>query len=265
MKNNLVSSFLLLACGSAMAAEPVQVMVLGTYHFANQNLDVMNVKADDMLTAKRQAELKAVADGLARFRPNTIALEREADDQPGRTLPAYRNYLAGQDTQHRSEITQIGYRLASQLGLRDVIGVDYKNDFPFAAVQQFAAAAGQDAQFKSQLAAAGAKIKEFNEYQKTETIGQLLRRVNDPAFIKEQHGTYMELLAYGADVRQPGAELLGLWSARNLGICARLRQALKPGDRAVLMFGRGHAYHLRQCVLEMPGWQLVEPNTYLPG
>jgi hypothetical protein len=32
----------------------------------------------------------------------------------------------------------------------------------------------------------------------------------------------------------------------------------------VVMFGAGHAFLLRQCVAEMPGWKLVEPNDFLP-
>jgi Family of unknown function (DUF5694) len=38
----------------------------------------------------------------------------------------------------------------------------------------------------------------------------------------------------------------------------------KPGDRIVVFYGAGHAYLLRQCVREVPGFELVEPNTYLP-
>jgi hypothetical protein len=30
------------------------------------------------------------------------------------------------------------------------------------------------------------------------------------------------------------------------------------------MFGSGHAFLLRQCVTEMPGWKLVEPAAFLP-
>jgi hypothetical protein len=36
------------------------------------------------------------------------------------------------------------------------------------------------------------------------------------------------------------------------------------GDSIVVMFGAGHAFLLRQCVSEMPGWKLVEPAAYLP-
>jgi hypothetical protein len=55
------------------------------------------------------------------------------------------------------------------------------------------------------------------------------------------------------------------WYRRNFMLCARLAQAAKPGDRIVVLYGSGHAHLLRQCVEEVPGWKLVEPDDYLPG
>jgi len=38
-----------------------------------------------------------------------------------------------------------------------------------------------------------------------------------------------------------------------------------PGrSRAVVFYGEGHAYLLRQCIIEAPGVDLVEANDYLP-
>jgi uncharacterized phosphosugar-binding protein len=54
------------------------------------------------------------------------------------------------------------------------------------------------------------------------------------------------------------------WYKRNFLICANLVQRARPGDRAVVFFGSGHSFLLRQCVGEMPGYRLVEANGYLP-
>ena len=32
----------------------------------------------------------------------------------------------------------------------------------------------------------------------------------------------------------------------------------------MVFYGSGHAFLLRQCVSETPGFRLVEPNDYLP-
>ncbi|MEK8030233.1 DUF5694 domain-containing protein [Ideonella sp. DXS29W] len=257
-------------CVAAMAwadgapAQPVQVMVLGTYHFGNPGLDVANVKADDVLLPARQAELRAVADGLARFQPNRVAVEVAADDRPGRAVPTYAAFMAGERRDQRNEIDQIGFRLARQLGHTQVFGVDVDGDFPFEALQAYATAQGQGAALQKMLDELTARLREFEASQATSTIGQLLRRINEPEAIRQDHHWYMGVLPYGQAAQQPGASLVGSWYARNLGICARLVQLARPGDRWVVVYGSGHSYLLRHCVQAMPGWQLVEANDYLP-
>jgi hypothetical protein len=53
--------------------EPVQVLIVGTYHFGNPGLDLHNVKTDDVRTPAKQAELVDLVARLARFNPNSPA------------------------------------------------------------------------------------------------------------------------------------------------------------------------------------------------
>lgn len=251
-------------CGPAAAAEPVKVMVLGAYHFGNPGLDVSNARVDDVLAPKRQAEVRAVVDALAAFRPTRVAVEALADDRPGAAMPAYRAYLAGEGREVRNEIAQIGYRLAAQAGVADVHGIDAEGDFPFEAVEAWAKSNGQAEAFQRSLDKVGAITAAFEARQKQSTVGQLLREMNRPERIAEDHTWYTGALRFGQGRQQPGAALLAAWSARNTAICARLVQLARPGDRWVVLYGSGHAYLLRHCVLTQPGWQLVEPNDYLP-
>lgn len=246
------------------AAEPVQVMVLGTYHFGNPGLDLHNARIDDVLVPQRQAELQAVAQGLGRFKPTRVAVEVDADKLPGRALPRYREFLAGTLAPDRNEIVQIGYRIARQQGLAEVIGIDAAGDFPFAPLQQFAQAQGRADELQRMVDAIGLRTKAFEERAKVSTIGRMLRSLNEPAAIAADHGWYLQTLVFGQGAEQPAARLLGSWMARNAAICARLVQSARPGDRVLVVYGSGHAALLRQCVRDMPGWQLVEPNAFLP-
>ena len=88
--------------------------------------------------------------------------------------------------------------------------------------------------------------------------------MNDPARIAEGNGFYSSALRVGGGDTQPGADLVAAWGQRNYRICARIIQDSKPGDRVVVIFGSGHAYLLRRCFAETPGFVLVEPNRYLP-
>ena len=91
-----------------------------------------------------------------------------------------------------------------------------------------------------------------------------IRNVNEPAHIAADHDFYRQMLRLGSVTEQPGVELLTAWYHRNFLICANLIQTSRPGDHIVVFYGAGHAFLLRQCVSETPGFQLVDANAYLP-
>ena len=264
MRNLWCSVALSLGVGLAAAAQPVQVVVVGAYHFGNPGLDLNNVKVDDVLQPARQAQVREVVDALAAFKPTRIAVEADADALPQHALPSYRAYLAGQGQDKRNEINQIGFRLARQLGHAEVYGVDVEGDFPFEAVEAFAKTNENSADFQRSVDAMATRTREFEAAQQHATVGQLLRRLNQPESIREDHAWYMSTLRQGQAATQPGAALVSSWYARNLGICARLVQLARPGDRLLVLYGAGHSYLLRHCVETMPGFQLVEAIEYLP-
>lgn len=65
---------------AAPAPEPIQVMIVGAFHFDNPGQDINNVAIDPVTTPGKQAELAAVAAGLQRFHPTAVAVERIATD-----------------------------------------------------------------------------------------------------------------------------------------------------------------------------------------
>lgn len=108
---------------AALSIEPVhaqaepraQVMILGTYHMANPGADYVNPEVDDVLAAPRQAEIVAVVQALAEFRPTRIAIEAPPS-RDSLHYARYRAYRAGEYVLRRDEIDQIGYRLARMMG-----------------------------------------------------------------------------------------------------------------------------------------------------
>lgn len=122
---------LFLAPVSAGAAEPatapVEVMVVGVYHMSNPGRDLHNLKADDVLAPKRQAQIAAITDALARFRPVKIAVEWDAEA----VAEGYPKYLVGNLPPSRNEVVQLGFRLAKTAGAKGVYGIDVDGEFPF--------------------------------------------------------------------------------------------------------------------------------------
>lgn len=237
-----------------------QVMIVGLFHLSNPGQDLYNVQADDVLTDRRQAELARIASGLARFAPTTVMVEWPA----AVTDQRYAQYRAGSLPESRNEVVQLGFRLAGELGLKHVHGIDVAGDFPFAPVKAFADERGLADQLDRAMAQAGAVVQEINDRLARGSIGSVLRYMNTAQRAAAGHAFYMGMLRYGDGIAQPGVDLVSAWYARNLGICARLLQALPPAGRAVVFYGDGHAYLLRQCVIETPGVQLVEANDFIP-
>jgi len=268
MPLRLLLSVLLSACALAPAAAAdgpappadVEVMIVGTYHMANPGLDLHNTRSDDVLAPRRQQELAAVAAALARFEPTLVAVEWPADT----TRERYRAYRDGTLGESRNEVVQLGFRLAQAAGLDAVHGIDADGDFPYAPVQAFAQAHGQDAVLAEAHAQIGAAVVELQDVIDGGSIAQALRWMNEPRRIADDNAFYRRLLRIGAGAEQPGLDLLTAWYRRNFAICANLLQLTKPGDRAVVFYGAGHAYLLRQCIEETPGLRLVEANEYLP-
>ncbi len=258
---------LLAILASPVRAAQVQAMVLATHHMANPGLDRHNIKDDDILLPRRQHELAAVTNALARFRPTKIAVESlAAGDWPARVVK-YDDYLDRRLATSRNEVVQIGFRLARQVRLNDVWGIDVRGNFPYAAVKRYAATHGSPLpeRLDAMNAATEQMLYGLNRVLKTGTVGQALRYLNDPQNIAESNEFYRDVRGFGDGTNQPGESLLRAWQARNNAICAHLVQLAEPSDRIVVVYGAGHAYLLRQCVRDSPGFKLVEANDYLPN
>lgn len=250
------------------AAEPVQVMVLGTYHFDNPGLDINNIKADDVLKPSRQAELEALASSIAAFRPTKIMVERVART-PDFIDPHFTSFAPNKLQSERDERYQIGYRTAYLLKLNRVYAIDEQPEkgkpdyFPFGAVVKYANENGMGGRLQKIMGKAAAESKVFEERQRTMSIAELLLHNNDPNGFQSSIGGYYETLGIGDADRQPGADLNAMWYLRNAKIFAKLMRVAQPGDRVLVVYGGGHNYWLRHFAQETPGFKSVDPRPYL--
>src|SRR5947207_10766581 len=103
------------AQSAAPASAPIQVMVLGTYHFGNPGQDLHNMKVDSVLTPAKQAELADVAARLAKFKPTKIAVEAFSD-RSDLVTQKFDGFTPEKLITDPDERTQIAFRLAHPLG-----------------------------------------------------------------------------------------------------------------------------------------------------
>ncbi|GEO01380.1 hypothetical protein NSE01_32120 [Novosphingobium sediminis] len=262
----LLASFALTT--PALAAEPpVEVMVLGAYHFGNPGLDVNNVKIDSVLTPEKQRQLEAVAQALLTFRPTRVMVERESS-APDLAVADYAAFTPAKLLTEANEITQIAYRVAHLAKLPMVSGIDEQpgegepDYFPYDKMQAAAQKFGQQALIDEPQAALRKQLAKFEVDQKTASVAQLLLRVNtDPSYTRMDD--YYAWLRIGDHDNQAGADLNAMWYLRNAKIWGKLLSVAKPGDRVLVLFGAGHGYWLRHFASATPGVVAVDPVPLL--
>lgn len=256
----LAAALVLPTFSPAQLSEPVSVMIVGTFHLSNPGRDLHNVQVDDVLAPRPQAQIADAVGGLASFHPTAVMTEWPA----GAAREQYAQFLAGTLPPSRNEVVQFGFRLAKAAALKQVYGIDVEGDFPYEAVEAYAKAHGQSSLLDRVGNDAEKEVKAQTDMLRSEGITATLRFVNDPQHIAHGNDFYREMLRIGNGSQQPGAELLTAWYRRNFLICSNLIQNTHPGDRVVVFYGSGHAFLLRQCIAETPGFHLVEPNDFLP-
>ncbi len=204
----LCCAFLFLTTGLfAETKEPIQVMVLGTYHFGNPGLDMHNMKVESVLTPEKQAELADVATRLAKFKPTKIAIEA-LPDGPDLVTKKFDGLTEESLTKNPDERVQIAFRLAHQLGQSAVYGIDEQSEsinyFPFEKVDAYAKAHDQSAALDRMQESIGQKVKEMEAAQKTTPVRLMLAKLNEPARLTSEHESfYYGLLALGTRRNSP--------------------------------------------------------------
>lgn len=253
----------------AYAAEPpVEVMVLGSYHFGNPGQDVNNMNVDSVLVPKKQAELDALARALLTFRPTKVMVEAQSS-ATNLALPSYRSFTFDGLKTQANESYQIGFRVAKMAGHADVYGIDEQPSegepdyFPYDKLQEAEAKFGQTGRIAAANETFKPRMKAFELSQKTQSVAQLLTQMNNPNQIRDERFFYYGVLNIGDVNTQAGADLNAMWYLRNAKIFAKLMHIAKPGERVLVVYGGGHSYWLRHFAAETPGYRFVDPVPYL--
>ena len=268
LKCLLATALVFAICSASYAQKPKKtgvqkptVLVLATYHMDNPGLDLMNVQSDDVLTEKRQKEIRELVSLLKRFKPTKIAVEApfgsvKVDEQ-------YNRYLRGKYQLTRNEIDQIGYRMAKELNLLMIYGVDAEGKFDIGRVFAFAGANNQQDIVGRGMAIGKRQITEENKLIQTATITQIYKVINDQRRINEAHQAYLMMSRIGKDKEYPGASLLADWYERNLKIFSNIQRISElNNDRILVIIGGNHVKQLQQFIEDSGEYNLERTGRY---
>ncbi|ULQ57086.1 DUF5694 domain-containing protein [Flavihumibacter rivuli] len=269
----LIPLLLLISCSALRAQDKkVEVMTLGCFHFNFPNLDVQQVSKNDqidVLEPKYQKEIVQIAEKIARFKPTVIVIERFVSEQHV-TDSTLNQYVQGKYSLKRDEAEQIGFRLASQLGIKTLYCVDEWGNFT---ERINGILNGQDSleatRFENYFNHNPDSSKRFIQPRifKTKGILPALVQANDETTIKKDMGNYLiGLFKYESKERDfTGVDFeTGRWFSRNLKIFRNIQRiAVQPTDRILVIYGAGHLTLLNYFFECSPEYQLARTNDYL--
>jgi hypothetical protein len=231
-----------------------EVLVLGVYHMANPGRDIFNMKADDVLAPKRQAEISQLLEVLKKFQPTKIAIEA---DMWGKRPQEYADYLAGKHTLSRNENDQIGYRLAKELGHKKIYPVDADGEFPHQRFINYAKASGRTKELDGLTSDIGAMVKAQGEYLASHTVLETLLYMNADEKVAQAVGFYYRQAHFGEPGDWAGADLVSDWFRRNMRIYSNVVQLVdSPNERVLVIYGAGHLGWLRHSFASDPSFRL---------
>ena len=249
------------------ARAEVQVMLLGTYHFANPGRDVIKQDIDDVLQPRRQAELEDLASRLASWKPDRIAVEQPIS-QTDSARARYARYRAKTLAPSRNEVVQIGFRLASRLGHDAVYPID--DDSYLDLNDSLKAVDRRRPEFKRTRDSISAVLQEeavaTNAWMRTTTIREHLLRLNGDEALHRGNslGMFGGYLSAGEGQNYGGPQFLAQWYARNFNMAHNLTRVLRPEVRRILVIvGNGHVAPLRNLLDEAPQFCPVSPLSLL--
>jgi hypothetical protein len=242
--------------------QPVRILLIGTVHFANPGLDQFNVTVDDVLAEKRQLEIIEIVDRLVAFAPTTVAVEAMPS---GKRVARYAQYVAGRHSLDRSEVEQIGFRVARRMRLESVSGIGAEAVFYVPEIEPLISEDGPHAGMWAELQRSGREaVTDIETWLRHRTIGEVLYRLNTQAELDRVAAPYSLLARIHSGGNDSGPRMVANWHAWNVRIVKHLMRISRPGDRVLVLFGHGHVPLLRQLLVEDPDVVLVDPLRYLP-
>lgn len=257
------------------------VMVVGFDHL-NQ---LYNKQSEsDVFSPKKQAELAKVRAQLAKFRPDVILVEAEPKEQP-QVDSLYALYRQGilrlnDLPTGRSERYQVGFKLASQLGLPSPKGVDY-----YAATSQNLLSSGTNIEaFTRELRLLQTTSRPLKALVQKDSLSlyDYLALANQPAVAgllhRMQFNTPAQVMngSFGAggtntadlgpiDTEYIGAHYITLFYNRNLKIYSNILRAQQQtqAKRVLVLFGVAHVGVLEELLAANPAYQVTHATRYL--
>jgi hypothetical protein len=259
-KISLLLVFLVVFSSSFAQTKKKQILLIGSFHFANPGLDVAKVNTFNVMTDKSKKELVSITDKIVEFGPNKIFVEWNYKKQD--KLDKF--YAKNTDSllnNKADEIVQLALRSAKKLGHKKLFAIDYnQTSFPYDSLLKGMKEANQLDLLKSNEIEMVNYEKSQNEKISKYTLTKLLLDLNSKESIKIDREWYLGIAnRVGTVDNFVGAYLVSEWYRRNLYMYSLIQKLTEAkDDKIMVLLGASHAAIIREFVKNDPNFEIVE-------
>lgn len=243
----------------------MDVLLLGTFHFANfnpeNNGDILNINVPNVLTDENQKELEKITKVISEFKPDKIFLEYPYSKQ-NQLDSAYTIFEVIDYSQaKRTEIIQLGFRIAKRLKHKKVYAMDYRTDFPYdSLINQMEKAKQFHLIEKDSIELERIEKFENEMFASNKLLSEILFYNNDQENRKSDINWYLSVANQGGSKDNfVGAYLASEWYRRNLYMYSIIQKTIEKNDKKIMILaGASHIGMFKDFIDKNPEWKTTE-------
>jgi hypothetical protein len=273
MRFKFLATSVVLFAGFATASADAQdtpqadYLFIGSYHMNNPGRDVHNMKADDVLSTKRQQEIAEVVRLIERYRPTKVMVEVDTQNQE-KLGKDYLESCKGPRPLTRDETEQVGFRIACDFGLKTVYAVDWSDLGPIKDEDSIDYLKAVERHHQQKLYDGFLAIGKTRQDKDQSILDQgsildMLKNLNSDEWLKENAESYYRIGTLGTQADPIGANWVQYWFGRNLTIFNNIARNTENGDRILVIYGAGHGNYLRQLATDSGIYRVHDPIHWL--
>ncbi|MDP5201040.1 DUF5694 domain-containing protein [Flavobacterium sp. DG2-3] len=241
-----------------------QILLVGTFHYANPGLDVAQINSFNIMSEESQKELETMSDKIKKFGPDKIFVEWEFKKQADLDKFYNKNTDSLLKT-NKSEITQLALRTAKKLNHKKLYGMNLYTPFRYDSLMIAMEKANQKDLIKRNDESTKNFEKQHNEKIKKSTLQEMMLYYNTKEAENENLQWYLEVANRAGNPDDfSGPSLVSNWYKRNLYMYSLIQKLTESTDTKIMVLvGAGHASIIREFIMHDPTFEIVELSTVL--
>ncbi|MBS7255863.1 DUF5694 domain-containing protein [Flavobacterium branchiicola] len=260
----LLLAFITFNITFAQQAKKKQILLIGTFHYANPGTDIAKINTFNVMSEKSQKELEIMSDKIKKFGPDKIFVEWKFSKQ-AELDKFYNKNTDSLLKKDPNEITQLALRTAKKLNHKKMYGIDYRTRFPYDSLMMSMEKANQKDLMKRNTETTKGFQKDDNEQISKNSLINLMLYNNEKETLDKNIQWYLEVANRVGNADDfTGASLVSNWYKRNLYMYSIIQKLTESTDNKIMVLvGGGHASIIRDFLAHDPAFEIVELSTVL--